>query len=307
MSQGNCRFRRKFVGTGGLVASGLFLICQSFQPPSHVRTSRAELTPAAEASPTIADPSARRAIETLGERPLGFERNEGQFDAATRFAARGVGYSIYLTGHDAVLAMRRKDNGGTASLRMTVVDGAQTDSTESPSVTLDASEPLSGTVRYYRGQGASLLAAETQAYARVTRRNVYDGIDLVYYGNQQRLEYDFIVAPGRDPRAIRLRLRRRRSARDRTRAGDCCVHVPGGEPVRQHKPVTYQVIDGARHEVESRYVLHARQRESASRSAPYDRRAAHDRPGPHLFDLLRRHEPGERSTTSRSTRPATST
>ena len=91
----------------------------------------------------------------------------------------------------------------------------------------------------------------------MTRTNVLDGVDLVYYGNQRRLEYDFVVAPGKDPRAIRVQFDGARSVEVEAETGDLLLHVEGGDPVRQHKPVTYQVIDGTRHEVESRYVIDA--------------------------------------------------
>src|SRR5262249_3743756 len=43
-------------------------------------------------------------------------------------------------------------------------------------------------------------------YAKVRYRDVYPGIDLVYYGNEGQLETDFMVFPGSDPRSIRFRL-----------------------------------------------------------------------------------------------------
>src|SRR6185369_9862110 len=93
----------------------------------------------------------------------------------------------------ATLTMRRKDRDGLAAVRMSVV-GARAGTT----LTGESARP--GVIRHYRGAGTAV----TQAFDRVERPNVYDGIDLVYYGNQRQLEYDFIVAPGRDPRAIRL-------------------------------------------------------------------------------------------------------
>jgi len=44
-------------------------------------------------------------------------------------------------------------------------------------------------------------------YAQVKYENVYPGVDLIYYGNRGRLEYDFVVAPGIDPGLIALRFR----------------------------------------------------------------------------------------------------
>ena len=235
-----------------------------FQTPSVTRPSSAEITPTADIAATISrtanlaplntSATAKRAIaETLGQRPLGFEQNQGQFDAATRFAARGANYGIYLDDSDLTLAFRRKDDHGAAALRMSVV-GARRASSR-----LVASDPLPGVIRHYRGAEAApdRVAVETQSYARVTRTNVLDGVDLVYYGNQRRLEYDFVVAPGKDPHAIRVQFDGARSVEVEAGTGDLLLHVDGGDPVRQHKPVTYQVIDGTRHEIESRYVIDA--------------------------------------------------
>ena len=106
-----------------------------------------------------------------------------------------------------------------------------------------------------------------QQFARVRQAGVYDGIDLEFYGNQQRLEYDFLVAPGADPSAIRLRF----DGADRIEidaAGDLLVHAAGGEPLRQQAPISYQVIDGT--PPRRREPLRAARRatRSASRSAP---------------------------------------
>jgi hypothetical protein len=81
-------------------------------------------------------------------------------------------------------------------------------------------------------------------YARVKYANVYPGVDLVYYGNQRQLEYDFVVQPGADPRRIRLALPSAANLRDKPavrsdRNGDLVVSTSGGE-VRFHKPVVYQ-------------------------------------------------------------------
>ncbi len=141
---------------------------------------------------------------------------------------------------------------------------------------LVASDPIPGVIRHYRGAEAQpeSLAVETQSYARVTRRNVLDGIDLVYYGNQRRLEYDFVVAPGKRSAGDSASTSTARAIIEvEAETGDLLLHVDGGDPVRQHKPVTYQVIDGTRREVESRYVLAANDRRSASRSAPMTRRS----------------------------------
>ncbi|MET0648817.1 MAG: SBBP repeat-containing protein [Pyrinomonadaceae bacterium] len=84
---------------------------------------------------------------------------------------------------------------------------------------------------------------------------VYPGIDVVYYGNQRRLEYDFVVAPGRDARTIALEFAGAETVEVDGGTGDLLLRV-GEETVRQHAPVTYQeTAGGGRREVESRYAL----------------------------------------------------
>ena len=90
-------------------------------------------------------------------------------------------------------------------------------------------------------------------FGRVKYRQVYSGVDLVYYGNQRQLEYDFVLAPGADPRQIELSFdgaKRLRLDAD----GNLIVSIAGGEIV-EHKPVIYQDIDGMRRRVAGGYEL----------------------------------------------------
>ncbi|MEX1129409.1 MAG: SBBP repeat-containing protein [Vicinamibacterales bacterium] len=91
-------------------------------------------------------------------------------------------------------------------------------------------------------------------FARVRYDEIYPGIDLVYYGNHGRLEYDFIVAPGVDPGRIRLRFDGARAVTVND-TGGLTVAMSGGE-VLQHAPVIYQEFDGERRPVEGGYVRH---------------------------------------------------
>ena len=82
---------------------------------------------------------------------------------------------------------------------------------------------------------------------------IYSGIDLVYYGNQRQLEYDFIVAPGADPHRISFGVRGAKRIR-RDGNGDLVLKV-GEDEIRWHKPVVYQEKDGARQEIAARYAI----------------------------------------------------
>ena len=90
-------------------------------------------------------------------------------------------------------------------------------------------------------------------YAEVTYKGVYRGINLVYHGDQQQLEYDFVVQPGASPGAIRLAFDGV-TGKSLDAQGDLVLHTSGGDMV-EHAPVAYQVVDGVQHAVASRFVI----------------------------------------------------
>ncbi len=205
--------------------------------------------PVGEAPTPLSDEQKAQLQEAYGRIPLSFEANTGQTDAQVDFLSRGQGYTLFLTSTGAVLSLqKRTEEGNTASvLRMEVVGG----NPEAQAAGLNA---LPGTVSYFRGNDPSQWRSEIATYGKVLYDEVYPGIDLVYYGtNQRQLEYDFVVAPGADPRAIALRF----DGADRIEvdaAGDLVLHTAGGQ-VRQHKPVVYQEAGGTRQEIAGQFVL----------------------------------------------------
>jgi hypothetical protein len=110
-------------------------------------------------------------------------------------------------------------------------------------------EELPGKVNYFIGNDPKKWRTNVATFARVKYENVYPGVDLVYYGNQGgQLEYDFVVAPGSDPKAITLDVdaglsRQRSDGAKPLRIdanGDLVVATDGSE-VRFHKPAVYQL------------------------------------------------------------------
>ena len=96
------------------------------------------------------------------------------------------------------------------------------------------------------------MAGRASHYAKTRSRNVYSGIDLVYYGAQGQLEYDFVLAPRADPSSIRMRFQGATPAVDE--AGDLVLSTAG---MRFHKPVLYQDAAGRREEVAGRFMVAA--------------------------------------------------
>src|SRR5262249_26273326 len=108
----------------------------------------------------------------------------------------------------------------------------------SPNVRVMGSDELPGQSNYLIGNDPNKWRTNVPNYARVEYGDVYPGVNLVYYGNQGQLEYDFVVAPGADPSQIALELGTGQSKIDVN--GDLLVQTETGE-VRFHKPVVYQM------------------------------------------------------------------
>jgi hypothetical protein len=112
-------------------------------------------------------------------------------------------------------------------------------------------DKLQGTLNSFIGNDPTKWQTKISTYSQVKYQGIYSGVDLIYYGNQQQLEYDFIVAPGADPAAIRFGIGGAESRIDSN--GELVMHTSLGD-VHQHKPVIYQEIAGVRHPVNGGFV-----------------------------------------------------
>lgn len=203
-----------------------------------------------------------RVVDTFVKLPLRFERNDGQTARDVAYLSRGRGSTLFLTSTEAVLSLRDRKgrDAKTAVLRLRMV-GANAD----PEIAGEA--PLQGTLNYFVGNDASRWHTGVPTYRRVRYDDVWAGIDLVWHGTQNALEYDFIVAPGVDPSHIRLHVDGAKRLRIDT-SGNLIARTAAGDVV-QRAPMLYQ--DGAegRTPVVGKYVLRGR-REVGFEIGPYD-------------------------------------
>jgi hypothetical protein len=193
-------------------------------------------------------------------RQLAFEPNRGQTNAPVQYIVRASGYTAFLDASTATFALRGAEP-GHAPLRMRLV-GAD------PSAPATATGELPGKVNYITGAGPARDLVDIPTYAGVRYSGVYPGIDLVYYGNQGRLEYDFVVAPGADPDAVRLAFDGA-AATGIDEHGALVLHTAGGT-LRQPSPIVYQERDGARQPIAGVWVQ-ADGQQVGFRVGPYDR------------------------------------
>lgn len=180
---------------------------------------------------------------SYGQLPLTFEANAGQTDARVLYLARGQGYGLFLSRNSATLRLVAKSR--VAEVRMNLSSAAD------PMV--EGIGPLAAATHYYRGKEQHRWIGEVPSFARVRYSGVYSGVDLVFYGNQRSLEYDFVVAPGANPDTIAMAFDGASHIRIDP-SGDLLLDVSGGE-IRLLKPVAYQEIAGVRRPVTARYHL----------------------------------------------------
>ena len=131
-----------------------------------------------------------------------------QTSAKVRFLSRGAGYTLLLTGggRGGRSARRpgRDDEPGGAGHREPRRPSPCVSWGRTAGLGWKACRSCSGKVHYLRGARSKRWQVNVPTYGKVAYREADPGIDVVFYGNQRQLEYDFVVAAGADPRVIRL-------------------------------------------------------------------------------------------------------
>jgi hypothetical protein len=209
------------------------------------------------------------ANDSFGRLPLMFERRESGND---EFLCRGPGYTLFLSPAEAVFVLRprlpeelkrvargrrsadfdaaralsARGDRGTAPLRVKL-EGAQLP------VEAAGLQELPTTVNYFLGSDPARWRRQVPTFASVRYREIYPGVDLIYYGNQRRLEFDFVVGPGADPAPIELSFDGAEWIEIEA-SGDLVMHTTAG-PVRQNRPMVYQEVGGRRQVVDGHFVF----------------------------------------------------
>jgi hypothetical protein len=188
-------------------------------------------------SPSVATEAAAssRSAALYACLPLSFEANQGQTDPRVKYLAHGRGYTLWLTLDEAVLALQKESSRTPAVLHMKLA-GANA------GARVTGLAELPGKSNYYIGNDPKKWQTDVANYAKVEYASVYPGVDLVYYGNQGQLEYDFVVHPGADSRSIQLAIGSGEQAGSRQKAAGSDAGVGAvGEPPRAHHDAPLRV------------------------------------------------------------------
>jgi len=199
----------------------------------------------------------------FGTLPLYFQAGVGATSADFPYLARGRACNFFVGATEAVLVLNQMDTPlprgpheladpvgtpelKTRELRFEFV-GAD------PAACVNGADELSGKANYFLGNNPAQWRTSVPLFGRVRVAQMYPGVDLVYYGNEQRLEYDFVVAPKADPGRIAIHFTGADGVQVNP-AGEL-VFTLGRETIRQPKPLAYQEVNGVRKPIAGGYAL----------------------------------------------------
>ncbi|HEX7958504.1 MAG TPA: SBBP repeat-containing protein [Terriglobales bacterium] len=182
------------------------------------------------------------ATTALAKLPMSFEPAQ----TAGRFVASGGAYRVSIGANDSYIAINKGGPASSAILHFAFENA-------NPNASLQGIKPLPGVINYYLGQDSKNWRLGVKPYEKVQANSVYPGIDVAYYGDHRQLEFDFVVAPGADPKAIALKI----DGADKlslSSEGDL-VAATNETEFRLHKPFAYQLKQGKQIPVAVEYVL----------------------------------------------------
>ncbi len=204
---------------------------------------------------------------SLGGVALHFEENRGQTGSQVQYMARGAGYTVFLTPQEAIFALRSGHSGSPASAKRKAAGFVRAGRDESEKISVLRmklaggnaspvalpSDKLPGVVNYLVGRDSRKWRAAIPTYSKVRYLDVYSGIDMVYYGRQNQLEYDFVVNPGADPKKIAFSFEGA-TALAMAGTGEVNLDSAAGRLTAQ-KPSIYQIDGGKRKPVSGNFAL----------------------------------------------------
>jgi hypothetical protein len=201
-----------------------------------------------------------------GARPTVFVRNRGQAPADVLWQATGPGFEASFHNDGFVLRLMEaaKANGGSSrggvpvsgtigrsAVRVTAFEERVSFVGANPRAAIEPLDPQPGKISFFRGRDPKNWASGLPTYARLRYTNLYPGIDLLFYAEAGRLEYDFVVAPGADPGMIRLRVEDGSAVRITPQGA---LQVGEGKEAVLHRPLLYQNLEHGKQAIEGKFI-----------------------------------------------------
>jgi len=201
--------------------------------------------------------------------PLAFTENQGQWDEQVQYRANAGGATMWFTKDGAVYQFTRtipRDDEGLDDPMDPMNDLRDHEPDSIESIAIKASfvgansnpqmvgvEMMEYKCNFIIGNDPNHWYTDVPNYSAVVYEEIYDGIDLKYYGNGTHMEYDFIVSPGADITQIEIQYEGAETVSVNDN-GELVVTTKWGDVVEQ-RPLIYQIEDGVRIPVEGVYRL----------------------------------------------------
>ncbi|MEM5875706.1 MAG: SBBP repeat-containing protein [Candidatus Aenigmatarchaeota archaeon] len=205
--------------------------------------------------------------EVYGKLPIYFIENYGQIDEKVKFYAKSSNHNIYFTNEGLHLVLIRKDDQKIKINRLKNINLENNLTNKvlvetltikplniSSTTKIIGEEKLLSTVNYFVGNDLKTWKKDIPTYRKIRYKEIYDGIDLVFYVNQNQIEYDIVVKPEKDYREVAFRIEGAKEVK-KTNDGSLEIILPSGSRVIQKKPYVYQEIEGKRKKINGEFEL----------------------------------------------------
>lgn len=209
--------------------------------------------------------------------PLFFEAGDGRGGSGVKFFSRGERYSVFLTSKAMVLSLHSPvaadaqgksspllGESGSSHSRVREMVGAARANRTAATISIEligcsehsevgGEDLLPTKVNYFIGRDPKRWRTNLSAFSKVRYKNIYPGIDLVFYGNNHQLEYDFEIGANADPSRIQFLIKGSEETHIDTEGN--LVVVKGSENMILRTPNVYQLKNGVRARVQGSYSL----------------------------------------------------
>lgn len=189
------------------------------------------------------------ALKALNLLPFMFEKNIGQHDEAIKFMLNQSKSNTYFTQSDTVLVLNKstdKESQEVNILRINLDDSNK-------NCEIVGTDEFNCKINYFIGSDKTKWTTDIPIYEKITYKEVYPGIDLTYYGNEGKLEHDFIVSPGADYNNIKINYNGAQKL-ELDEQGNLIITLNDNN-LKMSKPITYQEIEGKIVNVDSNFEI----------------------------------------------------
>ncbi|WP_432663752.1 SBBP repeat-containing protein [Wukongibacter baidiensis] len=216
-------------------------------------------------SNTISTAEKDSILSSLNKMPVHFIINVGQIDSKVKYYAKGGNFGFYFTRDEVMLSFTKKTSKDNLNRNSSKTDHSKEENAQigvalalqfidaNPNVKIEGQLRGTGKINYLKGNDPQKWFTDLSTYEKVVYKDLWMGIDLVFYGANNHLKYEFILHPGSSPKDIKLRYKG---------ADDISLDMEGNILIESklgilidERPISYQAIKGKRVTLDSSFTL----------------------------------------------------